>query len=85
MSATLFSITNTNTNTYYIDHYFLGEYEPNYDKDLTASMDNSTNGQLTEWDSDMIVWQTADGKKPLDNPKVLMAVVAFEVVGPFSP
>ena len=48
-------------------------------------MDNSTNGQLTEWDSDMIVWQTADGKKPLDNPKVLVAVVVFEVVGPFSP
>ena len=48
-------------------------------------MDNSTNGQLTEWDSDMIVWQTADGKKPLDNPKVLMAVVVLEVVGPFSP
>ena len=81
MSTTLFSITNTNTNT----DYTLGEYEPNYDKDLTASMDNSTNGQLTEWDSDMIVWQTADGKKPLDNPKVLMALVVFEIVGPFSP
>ena len=47
----------------------VGEYEPNYDKDLTASLDNSTNGQLTEWDPMAIVWQTLDGKKPLDNPK----------------
>merc|ERR1711971_1346209 len=47
----------------------VGEYEPNYDKDLTASLDNSTNGQLTEWDPEAIVWQTVDGKKPLDNPK----------------
>ena len=85
MSTSLFSKTFTNTNTDYINNYNLGEYEPNYDKDLTASMDNSTNGQLTEWDSDMIVWQTADGKKPLDNPKVLEAVVVFEVAGPFSP
>ena len=47
----------------------VGEYEPNYDKDLTASLDNSTNGKLTEWNAEQIVWQTVDGKKPLDNPK----------------
>ena len=46
----------------------VGEYEPNYEKDPN-SQDNSTNGRLTEWEPNAIVWQTADGKKPLDNPK----------------
>ena len=47
----------------------VGEYEPNYDQDLTTSPGNASVGKLTEWEPTAIIWQTPDGKQPLDNPK----------------
>ena len=47
----------------------VGEFEPNYDKDSTEELEDQSDGDLTEWNPTAIIWQTEDGKKPLDNPK----------------
>jgi hypothetical protein len=50
-------------------YFQVGEYEPDYDRDETVKSDNSTAGRLSRWDLEAIIWQTPDGKRPLDDPK----------------
>merc|ERR1719228_225751 len=46
----------------------IGEYIPYYGG-VDAEPSTGKAGKMDKWDDNMIHWQTADGEKPLDNPK----------------